>query len=70
MSGDTVTILADSAEAGDEVDLKRAREAMQRAKTRLEARMDTGEEWDLDRAQLALQRALARINASEENFFI
>ncbi|MBN1256847.1 MAG: ATP synthase F1 subunit epsilon [Planctomycetes bacterium] len=70
VSDDAATILADSAEHGDEVDLARAREAMQRAKDKLATRMDTGKEWDLDRADLALRRALARINASEKNYFI
>ncbi len=67
--GDKATVLADSAEGGDEVDMERARAAMQRAKERLEAHTDAVEEVNCDRARLALMRSIARINAVEKNAF-
>ena len=56
-----VTVLADSAEAADDIDLARAQAAQQRASERL-ARMDS----DLDnaRAQAALRRALNRVRVA------
>ena len=53
-----VSILAETAEAGSEIDLKRADAARRRAEKLLESH----EEWvDTDRARLALFRALNRI---------
>lgn len=53
-----VSILAETAEAGEEIVLKRA----DAAKSRAEKLLKSGEEWvDIDRAQLALFRALNRI---------
>lgn len=53
-----VSILAETAEAGKEIDLERAAAAKRRAEKLLESR----EKWvDVDRARLALFRALNRI---------
>lgn len=51
-----VTILAESAEWPEEIDIKRAEEARIRA----ERRIGSGENVDLTRAELALKRALIR----------
>ena len=57
-----VTILADAAERGDEVDVARAEEARRRAEERLAARESTE---GLLRAEAALKRALMRLKAAE-----
>ncbi len=55
---DKVTVLADSAEKSDEIDVERAKEAMQRA----EERLKKAEEIDEARATSSLERAAARIH--------
>ncbi|MGN0306855.1 MAG: ATP synthase F1 subunit epsilon [Lachnospiraceae bacterium] len=56
---DKVTIMAETVEWPEEIDLKRAQAARERAEVRLrEGRGDT----DIARAETALQRAMARIN--------
>ena len=59
---DKVTILAQSAERPDDIDIKRARAAKERAESRLQAKQD---EIDFRRAELALKRALNRIEIVE-----
>ncbi|WP_066188078.1 MULTISPECIES: F0F1 ATP synthase subunit epsilon [Gracilibacillus] len=59
---DKVTILAQSAERPDDIDVKRARAAKERAESRLQAKQD---EIDFRRAELALKRALNRIDVVE-----
>ncbi len=59
---DKVTILAQSAERPDDIDIKRARAAKERAERRLHAKQD---EIDFRRAELALKRALNRIEVIE-----
>ena len=59
-----VTILAQSAEIADTIDLARAKEAMNRAEKRLQDKLDTS---DHLRAELALRRALNRIKAHQGN---
>jgi len=54
-------VLADIAELGEEIDLKRAMDAKERALKRLSTRTA---ELDVRRAELALRRASARISAS------
>lgn len=56
---DGVTILADSFETKDEIDLKRAEEAKERAECRL---LSKDENVDIKRAEIALKKALNRIN--------
>ena len=58
---DKVTILAESAERPNEIDLDRARKAKQRAEERLTS---GNTEVDVDRALDALQRAEARIEVA------
>ena len=60
-----VLVLADSVESAEEIDVKRAKSAYERAKERLETRGKG--DIDLMRAELALQRAVNRmkfVNAS------
>ena len=54
---DKVTVLADSAEAGAEIDLERAEAARERALQRLQAESDV----DRARAEAALRRSLMRL---------
>src|SRR5437764_3628255 len=55
---DRVTILAETAERAEEIDLQRAKVALARAQKRLAAN-DPNIDWD--RASVALQRALVRV---------
>jgi F-type H+-transporting ATPase subunit epsilon len=59
---DTVTVLAETAERPQDIDLKRAESALERAKSRLE---EFGASYDVDRAQQAVARAEARLRAAE-----
>jgi F-type H+-transporting ATPase subunit epsilon len=59
-----VTILAESAERRRDIDVERARAALERAQKRL-AEMRTKEEIDFTRAQAALQRAILRLRIAE-----
>lgn len=58
---DTVTVLADTAERGDEIDLERAEAARVRAADRLRSEVDV----DRARAQAAVQRSLMRLRIGE-----
>ncbi|KUO73879.1 MAG: ATP synthase F0F1 subunit epsilon [Desulfosporosinus sp. BRH_c37] len=59
----SATVLADTAELSETIDLNRAVEAKQRAERRIEARSN---EIDLRRAEYALRRAAARISAAQD----
>ena len=59
---DTLTILVDTAERDDEIDLERSREAEKRAQSRLAS---TGSEIDLERALKSLARARARSKTAQ-----
>ncbi|MBW1666761.1 MAG: F0F1 ATP synthase subunit epsilon [Deltaproteobacteria bacterium] len=65
ISNDRVSILVDAAEKAADIDVERARRAMQRAKERLSKERGT-EEIDFKRAEAALQRAMARIKVAEK----
>lgn len=58
---DQVTILAQSAEKGGDIDVQRAEAAKRRAESRLEAKQ---EDIDFRRAELSLKRAMNRLSAS------
>jgi len=60
---DKVTILADSAERSDEIDVGRAQEAIKRA----EERLKKAEEYDQARAAAALDRAITRVQIAEKH---
>ncbi|MDE3112760.1 MAG: F0F1 ATP synthase subunit epsilon [Chloroflexota bacterium] len=59
-----VTVLTEAAEHVEEIDVRRAQEARDRARAALEAAAPMSAE-DIQRAQAALQRALVRIRVSE-----
>ena len=62
--GDRLSILADTAEVAEEVDVARAERARQRAEQRLQGWASGAEAIDFARAEAALQRALARLEAA------
>jgi len=65
VSDDKVSILVDAAEKSAEIDLERARKALERAQERLAA--DRGkDDVDFMRAEGALKRAIVRIRLSEK----
>lgn len=57
-----LTILTDTAEWADEIDIKRAEEARDRAKKRLEEKQDG---IDFVRAEIALKKAIQRIDVAK-----
>jgi F-type H+-transporting ATPase subunit epsilon len=59
-----VTILAENAERADEIDVKRAQEAKERAEQRLRS---GNTEVDFERAQNALQRAETRLQVASKS---
>ncbi len=61
--GDRVTVLAETAERAEEIDLARAEEAKARAEKRLAAG-DSNIDWD--RANIALQRSVIRIQIARK----
>jgi len=61
LSGNRITVLADSAEAGESVDVMRAKDARGRAETRLRERTANV---DRVRAEAALRRAINRLKAA------
>ena len=63
---DQVTILAQSAEQSEEIDLERAFRAKERAEHRIKEKQQ--EHTDFRRAELALQRAINRISIAERKF--
>jgi len=62
--GDHVTVLAETAERAEEIDVARAEAAKARAEKRL-ASNDTNIDWD--RAGIALQRSLIRIQVAKRH---
>jgi F-type H+-transporting ATPase subunit epsilon len=60
---DRVTVLADSAERADEIDLERAEAARRRAEGRLKRRRE--EDIDFARAEAALRRSLVRLKVAK-----
>ena len=60
---DKVTILADSAERSDSIDVERAKAAMKRAEERLKQK----ESVDEARATAALERAMMRVQVAEKH---
>ena len=60
---DHVTVLADTAEYAEEIDMERAEAARRRAEERLQAMAD--EKIDYTKAEAALRRSLVRIKVAE-----
>jgi F-type H+-transporting ATPase subunit epsilon len=65
VSNDHVSILTDAAERAIDIDLERARQAMERARERL-AKDRGREDIDFLRAEAALKRATARLKVKEK----
>jgi F-type H+-transporting ATPase subunit epsilon len=64
---DHVTVLADAAEAAEEIDVQRAEAARARAEERLrQMREGRFSEGDMARAQASLQRSLMRLRAADK----
>jgi F-type H+-transporting ATPase subunit epsilon len=57
-----VTVLANTAETSEDIDLERAQAAKERAEKRLQERQP---DIDIARAEVALKRAIARLKAAE-----
>ena len=64
VSGNKVSILAESAECKQEIDIERARKALMRAEKRLEASRHGDANIDVSRAHAALSRALGRLRVA------
>lgn len=68
MNGKVLVILADSAEIGSEIDVERAKQALERAREKLaELTAENAKDvaLDVDRAKLAMMRALTRLQVVE-----
>lgn len=63
LMNDKVTVLAQSAERAEEIDLARAEAAKKRAEERIVSR---GVDVDLARAEAALRRSMARLKVAEK----
>ncbi|MGB5983820.1 MAG: F0F1 ATP synthase subunit epsilon [Desulfobacterales bacterium] len=61
---DKVTVLAESAERRKDIDIERAKEALERAQKRL-AEEGKAVDVDFERARAALQRAITRLSLAE-----
>jgi F-type H+-transporting ATPase subunit epsilon len=59
---DRVTVLAETAEFAEEIDVERAKQALERARARIAS---NATDMDWERASAALQRALIRIKVGE-----
>jgi F-type H+-transporting ATPase subunit epsilon len=66
VSKNVVTIIADSAETADKIDIDRAKSALERAKQRLDE-ASTNPDIDVERARAAYRRALNRIKIAESS---
>ena len=67
VSNDRVTILADAAEAAEEIDLQRAEAARARAEERLKRyREQNARDVDMARASASLQRSLMRLRVAQK----
>ena len=64
VSKNVVTIIADTAELAENIDIGRAKSALERAKQRLEE-ASTNPDIDVERARAAYRRALNRIKIAE-----
>jgi len=65
VSDDNVSILVDAAETASDVDLERAKKAMERATERL-SKARSAEDIDFIRAEIAMKRAITRIKIKEK----
>lgn len=58
-----VTVLVETAEIGEDIDLQRAESAKKRAEERMK---QFGAAYDIDRARMAFERAQARLEAAQK----
>jgi F-type H+-transporting ATPase subunit epsilon len=58
-----VTVLVETAEIGEDIDLQRAESAKERAEQRMK---EFGATYDIDRARMAFERAQARLEAAQK----
>ncbi|HHY10853.1 MAG TPA: F0F1 ATP synthase subunit epsilon [Firmicutes bacterium] len=65
MHANKLTVMANTAELAEEIDVLRARRAKERAEKRLAERR---EDLDFTRARIALQKAIMRIEAADGEF--
>ncbi|AQW22257.1 F0F1 ATP synthase subunit epsilon [Lentilactobacillus curieae] len=65
-SNNTATIVADSAECSDDIDVARAESARKRAEQRIAEAQQAHDKDSLLRAQVALRRAVNRINTAKK----
>lgn len=65
-SNNMATIVADSAENQQDIDIARAQKAKQNAEQRIAAARQRQDKAALDRAQVALRRAINRINVAKK----
>ena len=65
VSNNRVSVLVEAAEEAAEIDVERARQAMERAKERL-AKDRSAEDIDFVRAEAAMKRAIVRIRVAEK----
>jgi len=59
---DKVTVLAETAERNNEIDINRAKEAMKRAEERISKYLSGNKDIDFERAKAALNRSIYRIS--------
>ena len=65
VSNDKISVLVDSGEVANEIDLDRAQSALERAKERLAKKQDS-DDVDFIRAEAALQRAISRVKVAKK----
>jgi len=65
VSNDKVSVLVDSAEMSSEIDIERAKSAMERAQQRLAQKKDKSD-IDFTRAESALKRSISRLKVAEK----
>ncbi|MGL5465762.1 MAG: ATP synthase delta/epsilon chain alpha-helix domain-containing protein, partial [Leuconostoc lactis] len=63
-SNDLLTVVADSAETSDTIDVSRAQNAKERAEARIAHAQDDKNDAELARARVALMRAVNRIHVA------
>ena len=63
-SNNLLTVVADSAEVSDDIDVTRAKNARERAEARLQHAQEVDNTDDLQRARVALMRAINRIHVA------
>ena len=67
VSENKATILADTVEVAEDIDIERAQKSYDRAQERISTAIEKGVEISLERAKKSLERALNRIKLYKEN---